>query len=235
MLSSPPAWAGPHLLTIDLRRHALTKKPSGRGEGSHLSQDGVSAARRIGASIGPFGYVLVSDVAYGRTGSGMGFAVNAGITMGGDESMRRVTRSRTIAVRRSRAVRCVTSSTRGGPVAAAARRQEQLWRHAVAQHPTERRDRRRPQWAHRAGVVAFLPSPAASAWRGPFGHLEGERLTFADDNDVRSRYCAWVEWASEVRYAPHSCSISGISVRERLAEAASQDRPGRIRAWSDRR
>ena len=33
---------------LEVRRHAFTKKGTGRGRGSHLSQAGVAFARRIG-------------------------------------------------------------------------------------------------------------------------------------------------------------------------------------------
>lgn len=39
--------------TIEIRRHAYTKKGETRGKGSHLSAEGVAQARRIGAQIGP--------------------------------------------------------------------------------------------------------------------------------------------------------------------------------------
>ena len=44
--------------TIEIRRHAHTKKGEGRGKGSHRSTEGVALARKIGGEIGPFDLVL---------------------------------------------------------------------------------------------------------------------------------------------------------------------------------
>lgn len=46
--------------TIEIRRHSFTKKGAARGRGSHLSRDGVAAARELGASLGPFDLVVAS-------------------------------------------------------------------------------------------------------------------------------------------------------------------------------
>ena len=40
--------------TLEIRRHSFTKKGEGRGRGSHLSDDGVRAARQVGAAAGRF-------------------------------------------------------------------------------------------------------------------------------------------------------------------------------------
>lgn len=60
------AWTVERLLdestmrTVEIRRHSFTKKGDARGRGSHLSHDGVRAARELGASLGRFDYVLAS-------------------------------------------------------------------------------------------------------------------------------------------------------------------------------
>lgn len=46
--------------TIEIRRHSFTKKGPARGRGSHLSRDGILAARDLGTSLGDFDYVLAS-------------------------------------------------------------------------------------------------------------------------------------------------------------------------------
>lgn len=58
--------------TLELRRHTLRAKP-----GQHLTQAGVTLARRVGETIGPFDRVLTSSVprAY-ETALAMGFAVD---------------------------------------------------------------------------------------------------------------------------------------------------------------
>lgn len=45
---------------IELRRHSFTKKDEARGRGSHLSHEGVVAARELGTTLGPFDRVFAS-------------------------------------------------------------------------------------------------------------------------------------------------------------------------------
>ena len=59
--------------TLEIRRHTMRTKP-----GQHLSQEGVSLARRIGDEIGPFDRVVTSSVPRAfETAIAMGFAVDA--------------------------------------------------------------------------------------------------------------------------------------------------------------
>ena len=46
--------------TIEIRRHSFTKKGAARGHGSHLSREGVLAARDLGPTLGRFDYVVAS-------------------------------------------------------------------------------------------------------------------------------------------------------------------------------
>ncbi len=57
---------------VELRRHTMRVKP-----GQHLSQAGVTLARKIGETIGPFNRVITSTIprAY-ETAIAMGFAVD---------------------------------------------------------------------------------------------------------------------------------------------------------------
>src|SRR6516162_1871467 len=73
--------------TIEIRRHSYTKKGDGRGQGSHLSQEGVALARRIGGAIGPFDLVLTSPAPRAlETAIAMGFAVDDHVEALGDLS-----------------------------------------------------------------------------------------------------------------------------------------------------
>jgi broad specificity phosphatase PhoE len=64
--------------TIEIRRHSLTKKGLERGHGTHLSQEGVLLARRIGDELGSFDRVLASPEPRAReTALAMGYAVTA--------------------------------------------------------------------------------------------------------------------------------------------------------------
>ena len=58
--------------TIEIRRHTYRTKP-----GQHLSQQGVTLARRVGEGIGPFARVITSTVPRAfETAIAMGFAVD---------------------------------------------------------------------------------------------------------------------------------------------------------------
>ncbi|MCS7061673.1 MAG: histidine phosphatase family protein [Anaerolineae bacterium] len=57
---------------LEIRRHTMRQKP-----GKHLTQAGVSLARQVGASMGPFTKVITSDVVRAfETAIAMGFAVD---------------------------------------------------------------------------------------------------------------------------------------------------------------
>lgn len=58
--------------TIEIRRHSIRSKP-----GDHLSQEGVTLARRTGETIGPFEHVVTSTLPRAfETAIAMGFAVD---------------------------------------------------------------------------------------------------------------------------------------------------------------
>jgi hypothetical protein len=64
--------------TIEIRRHACTKKGIGRGRGSQLSQDGVLLAREISIGRPNPDYILTTTVPRTlETALAMGFAVDA--------------------------------------------------------------------------------------------------------------------------------------------------------------
>ncbi len=57
---------------LEVRRHTMRAKP-----GQHLSQAGVTLARRVGSGIGPFNRVITSTVPRAfETAIAMGFAVD---------------------------------------------------------------------------------------------------------------------------------------------------------------
>jgi broad specificity phosphatase PhoE len=59
--------------TIELRRHSLRVRPN-----KHLSQEGVTLARRVGQGMGPFDLVVSSPLPRAfETAIAMGFAVEA--------------------------------------------------------------------------------------------------------------------------------------------------------------
>jgi broad specificity phosphatase PhoE len=68
--------------TVEIRRHSFTKKGDARGRGSHLSNEGVTAARNLGASFDRFDYVLAStSPRTTETAIAMGVAVDDLIEM----------------------------------------------------------------------------------------------------------------------------------------------------------
>lgn len=72
---------------LEARRHAFTKKGEGRGRGSHLDQDGIDAARGLGAELGPFARVYTSTVPRAlETAVAMGFAVDEQLPVLGEVS-----------------------------------------------------------------------------------------------------------------------------------------------------
>src|SRR5262245_51951870 len=74
---APAARRFSRMRTIEIRRHACTKKREGRGKGSHLSPEGIALAREIGTAMGRFDLVLTSAVPRTlETAIAMGFAVD---------------------------------------------------------------------------------------------------------------------------------------------------------------
>lgn len=71
--------------TLELRRHSFRKQ----GGGSQLSQQGVTYARHLGATLGPFAYVVTSVMPRAReTAIAMGFAVDQEVvTAAADEGV----------------------------------------------------------------------------------------------------------------------------------------------------
>ena len=71
--------------TLEVRRHAYTKRGAARGRGSHLSQEGIEQARSIGVSMGPFGYVTASLAPRTlETAIALGYAVDDLLDLSGE-------------------------------------------------------------------------------------------------------------------------------------------------------
>jgi broad specificity phosphatase PhoE len=71
--------------TLEIRRHAYTKKGNERGKGSHLSAEGVKLARAIGETIGACDLVLTSHIPRTlETALAMGYAVHDQLAILGD-------------------------------------------------------------------------------------------------------------------------------------------------------
>jgi broad specificity phosphatase PhoE len=170
--------------TIEIRRHAYTKKGEGRGKGSHLSTEGVALARKIGAETGPFDLVLTSPAPRAlETAIAMGFAVNDQLEALGDLSPavweeighhERWTWEEPF-VTFARFVR------QGGPTTRMGERQREAWVRALESVPTGGRVL---IISHgriiESGLVTCIPNGDFAAWGASFQHGEGVRMTFAE-------------------------------------------------------
>ncbi len=168
--------------TVEIRRHSYTKKGERRGSGSHLSDEGVRLARRVGESIGPFAKVIASDVPRTlETAIAMGFAVDEILPFGEglewdavieelgwhalwdvDQPFEHLaemmpSRPQTLKMAKHYADRWlqVATSLRDGEAA------------LVVSHGQ----------LIEAGLVAALPHGDHASWGPPFSHCEGARLT----------------------------------------------------------
>jgi broad specificity phosphatase PhoE len=170
--------------TIEIRRHAHTKKGEGRGKGSHLSAEGVALARKLGGEIGPFDLVLTSPAPRAlETAVAMGFAVDDQPEALGDlppAVLEEVGHHERWAweepfVTFARFVR------QGGPTARMGERQREVWVRALESVPTGGRVL---IISHgriiECGLVTCIPDGDFAAWGPSFRHCEGVRIMFAE-------------------------------------------------------
>jgi broad specificity phosphatase PhoE len=168
--------------TIEIRRHALTKKGADRGQGSQLSAEGVAQARRLGEHIGPFDRVLTSRVPRTlETALAMGFAVDDQLDVLGDipaEVWDEIGHEERWQWPRA-FVTFAETIARGGPTARLGQRQRAAWQQALESIPdggsvliiSHGR-------VIEAGLVACLPNGDFENWGAPFQHGEGIRLAY---------------------------------------------------------
>jgi broad specificity phosphatase PhoE len=163
--------------TLEIRRHSLRKQ----GAGSQLSQAGVDYARRLGASMGPFAYVVTSVVPRAReTAIAMGFAVDQEIvTLASDEGV----------YAEAQASRWWESSQPLAALAKVVAAKGPTWRYASALVALWRDiltglpDGAAGLVIAHSGeleiaLVACFPNADHATWGAPFGHCEGARLGF---------------------------------------------------------
>ena len=168
--------------TIEIRRHAYTKKGDARGKGSHLSGQGVLQARRVGEHLGPFDLVITSHIPRTlETALAMGFAVNDQLEVLGnipaevwDEigHHERWTWAEPFAM-------FANVIADGGPTAELGKRQRHAWTQALAAVPNNGKVL---IISHgriiEVGLVSCLPSANYATWGAPFQHCEGVRLGY---------------------------------------------------------
>ena len=168
--------------TIEIRRHAYTKKGEGRGKGSHLSPEGVALARKIGGEIGPFNLVLTSPVPRAlETAIAMGFAVNDQVEALGDLSpavLEEVGHHERWAWEQP-FVAFAHFVRQGGPTTRMGELQRETWVRALESVPTGGRVL---IISHgriiESGLVTCIPDGDFAAWGPSFRHCEGVRITF---------------------------------------------------------
>jgi broad specificity phosphatase PhoE len=168
--------------SIEIRRHSYTKKGEGRGQGSHLSAEGVALARVIGATIGPCEYVLTSQVPRTlETAIAMGFAVDEQLGVLGDlppdvfDEIGHHDRWTWEAP----FTRFAQVIARQGATARLGQCQREAW---IAAVESVSAGGRVLVISHgriiEAGVVTCFPDADMASWGGPFQHCEGVRLQY---------------------------------------------------------
>jgi broad specificity phosphatase PhoE len=168
--------------TIEIRRHAATKKGEERGKGSHLSREGVALARQIGGEIGPFDLVLTSPVLRTlETALAMGFAVNDQLEALGDLSAE-VWAEIGHHERWGWEEPFVTFAhfvRQGGATTRMGERQRETWVRALESVPSGGRVL---IISHgriiESGLVTCVPDEDFAAWGSSFHHCEGVRMMF---------------------------------------------------------
>ena len=168
---------------LEVRRHGPTKKGDERGSGSHLSADGVRAARAVGEPIGPFAFVVASHVPRTlETALAMGFAPDVCIDQGGGALWERSLEEVPFHAQWEADEPFVMyrdAIARGGAMRDLAELQLAIWRDALSRVAD---GQAALVVTHGglidSGLVAALPDVDHASWGPPISQLEGARLRF---------------------------------------------------------
>ena len=169
--------------SLEIRRHSHTKKGDTRTDGSSLSLEGVRASREVGATIGPFGFVVASIIPRTvETAIAMGFAVDVCVDQGGgplwEASLEEVPfhaqwEAEQPFVMYAEAIR------RGGAMRDLANLQLAIWTDAVGRVAD---GEAALVVTHGglidSGLVRALPDADHATWGPPISQLEGARLKY---------------------------------------------------------
>jgi len=171
--------------TVELRRHSFTKKGDARDRGSHLSQEGVRAAREVGTLFGAFDYVIASTSPRTmETAIAMGHAVDDLVEMPSPVETGEVefhswrawadpfTTLRALAGGSKTLSEYMTRESER--LLAAARRVDEGGRMLVVGHGG---------WLESV-VAGLLTAGAAATVGGSFWHLDGIRLAITEESRV---------------------------------------------------
>jgi broad specificity phosphatase PhoE len=151
--------------------------------GQHLSQSGVTLARQVGASLGPFDRVITSPVprAY-ETAIAMGFAVDVQV-----ETLGRMDEAVTQQVDWDAGFAGFAAQMQrvGSPAAAFIATQSAFWQSVIADLPDGGRVL---MISHggivEAGAVGCLPNADHQVWGEALDYCEGVRLAFDGERFV---------------------------------------------------
>lgn len=160
---------------LEVRRHTIRQKP-----GDHLTQEGVTLARRVGDGMGPFDYVLTSTVIRAfETAFAMGFAVDDQVdwlSSYGDAVERELSWPQPFSA-------FATAYENGWAVTSFCQDQAEQWRRVVEDIP----DGGAALLVCHGGIIelgaigAFLADGVIADWNtwgGPLGYCEGVRLRY---------------------------------------------------------
>jgi hypothetical protein len=163
--------------TLEVRRHSFRKQ----GGGSQLSQRGVDFARRLGASMGPFAYVVTSIVPRTReTAIAMGFAVDQElVTFESNDEMYAELEANRWWEKPQPFVALASMIAMKGATRRYAHAMLNLWRDIIIAIPD---DSAALLIGHSGeleiALVACFPNADHAVWGAPFAQCEGARLTF---------------------------------------------------------
>ena len=159
---------------IDHFRHSIRVPPS-----EHLSREGVTLGRRVGATLGKYDLVVTSELPRAiETAIAMGYGVDRYATMLGSMMLADTEVDWTLGFRAF-----ATAAKRGGITHHAAQSHADLLRSIAADLPS---DGRALVVSHggviELGVVGLLPDDDYSAWGPVCERCEGVRLYFDNDH-----------------------------------------------------
>lgn len=157
---------------LEVRRHTMRTKP-----GQHLSQSGVTLARHVGATLGPFDRVITSPIprAY-ETAIAMGFAVDRQAEEIGlmDDAV-----AEQVAWDGGFAAFAEAATAHESAVAKYVQSQAAFWRSVIADLPDGGRVL---MISHggivEAGAVGCVPTADHGSWGRAVDYCEGVRLAF---------------------------------------------------------
>jgi broad specificity phosphatase PhoE len=168
---------GVSMRCLEVRRHSMTK--SGRGPGSHLSQEGVALARLVGRSLGPFASVVTSASQRAiETALALGYAVDDTVDLPSGYLPGQVAHhDQWHWPQPYRSYAELLAESIG--LAAIADTHRTLWTRLVAAVPDGAAVL---VICHGGGIepalVSCLPHADHDSWGPPFGHCDGARLCF---------------------------------------------------------